>query len=92
MLRTTAPFLGLIVVGAVAGTTLGFAPLYLAIPIGLVGIAVIAVRNRARPETTQVEAETERNRLGARRLDFTERDRRTLYPRAAPSSPAPTQG
>ena len=80
MLRTAAPFLGLILVGAVAGTTLGFAPLYLAIPIGLVGIAVVALRKRPRAETGAAEDdEAERNRLGARRLEFTERDRRTLH-------------
>jgi hypothetical protein len=44
------------------------------------GIAAIAVRNRPQRGTTQGEPEPERNRLGAKRLEFSERDRRTLYP------------
>lgn len=81
MLRTAAPFLVLIIAGALAGTMLGFAPLYLAIPIGLAGVAAVALRNRPRAEAEPgPDGEPERNRLGARRIEFTERDRRTLYP------------
>lgn len=66
--------LGLIAVGVLAGATLNFAPLYLAIPIGLILLPVVLLRRRRETE------ESELNRLGARRQRFTERDRETLTP------------
>jgi hypothetical protein len=80
MLRV-ALVIGLIVVGAIVGATLNFAAAYLAIPIGLALLGVLLLRDRhpapqgPRPDRAQDE---DRNRLGAKRLEFTERDRRTL--------------
>lgn len=74
----------LIVLGGLAGGALGFAPAWLAVPVGLLALP-FAVR-AARPEgqahgaDEPGEEEPERNRLGARRQEFTERDRSTLAP------------
>lgn len=66
----------LILVGALAGTTLSFAPGFLAIPIGVVALAALLLA-RARGAPPE---EPERNRLGAPRQPFSERDRETLAP------------
>ena len=68
----------LVAVGAVAGAVLNLAPLYLAIPVGLV-LLVPLLRALRRDESPEGEG-VERNRLGAPRLPFTERDRDTLAP------------
>jgi membrane protein implicated in regulation of membrane protease activity len=74
--------LALILLGLLAGAVFNFAPLFLAIPIVLVALAAILVRDlRARRDRRpDAEREVERNRLGAERVEFTERDRRTLTP------------
>ncbi len=69
--------LALVVAGAVAGATLNIAPLFLAIPLGAIVLVALLLRGRTpRPG----DGQPERNRLGAERLEFSERDRRTLTP------------
>ncbi len=69
--------LGLIVVGAVAGAAFNFAPLFLAIPVGLVALVVVLIA-RSRGGREEEDGDVDRSRLGAERVEFTERDRRTL--------------
>jgi hypothetical protein len=70
---------GLILVGAIAGAAFSFAPAYFAIPVALVLLVPLLLRRRDRALPAEAD-ESERNRLGARRQDFTDRDRETLAP------------
>lgn len=70
---------GLVLVGAIAGTVFSFAPAYFAIPIALFLLIPLAFRRRDRGPATESE-DLERNRLGAPRQQFTDRDRETLAP------------
>lgn len=71
--------LALIMLGLLAGATLNFAPAFLAIPISLVVLTVILLaRWGGHRKAPTEEHGGVRNRLGAERIEFTERDRRTL--------------
>lgn len=71
--------IGLILAGAIAGAAFSFAPAYLAIPIALVILIPMLLRRRDRDIPAEAQ-DAERNRLGARRQPFTDRDRETLAP------------
>ena len=74
----TVAIVGLVVIGAIVGTTLNFAAPFVAIPLVLlVLVGYLALRAVGRARTRPGEG-SERNRLGAERLEFTERDERTL--------------
>lgn len=70
---------GLILVGAIAGAAFSFAPAYFAIPVALILLIPLTRRRREREAPPEAE-EPERNRLGAPRQEFTDRDRETLAP------------
>jgi hypothetical protein len=70
---------GLILVGAIAGAVFSFAPAYFAIPVALVLLIPLLLGRREGEHSANAD-EPERNRLGAPRQRFTERDRETLAP------------
>jgi hypothetical protein len=70
--------LAILVVGAIVGSTLNFASLFLGIPFALIFIGVIVGREQMDRQQRIFQMKRFRNSAKARKVEFTETDKRTV--------------
>lgn len=70
--------LGILLVGAIVGSTLNFAGVFLGIPIALLFIGAIIGREALQAQNQMMQMKRFRREARAQKVDFTEADKRTM--------------
>lgn len=70
--------LALLIVGAIAGSVLNFAGVFLGIPFVLIFIGVLVMKEGFERQRRIMQMKRFRNSARAQKIDFTETDRRTV--------------
>jgi Sec-independent protein secretion pathway component TatC len=70
--------IGILVVGAIVGTTLNFAGLFLGIPIVLIFIGAVVTKEAMDRQSKVMQMKRFRRDAKARKVEFSEADKRTM--------------